>query len=405
MKKYDFIIAGGGMAGLSLAYYLSQSPLSDRSILILDRDSKDRNDRTWCFWEQGAGPFESIVFRKWRTVDFHGTTYAGPIDMGDYQYKMLRGIDFYDFMREKLSAHSNIEFQQATINRIKDTPQGGFVIANDEPYIADYVFDSTFALKMNQPENHNLLQHFRGWVIRTEKPCFDPDRPRIMDFRVEQHGDCRFVYVLPFDERTALVEFTLFNDKLLTEEDYENVLRRYIEQHIDTGTIIQGQEWLKDTGPVDEYIDTRTYQISEVETGVIPMTDEPTQENPSDHIVRIGTAGGYTKASTGYTFQRTQRYLRAIVDNLVATGRPNRQTTWFSRRFKLYDSVFLNVLEKHRHPADDVFTRVYVENPHRVFKFLDEDTRLPEELKLFTTMPWWPFTSAFFDVLRRRWFG
>jgi lycopene beta-cyclase len=74
MKKYDFIIAGAGMAGLSLAYHLSQSPLRNRSVLILDKETKTRNDRTWCCWEKGDGPFESILFRKWSRVEFHGTT-------------------------------------------------------------------------------------------------------------------------------------------------------------------------------------------------------------------------------------------------------------------------------------------------------------------------------------------
>lgn len=371
------------MAGLSLAYYLTQSSLRDRSILILDRDTKDRNDRTWCFWEQEPGPFESILFRKWKTVSFHGTAYAGLLDLGQYEYKMLRGIDFYSFVQEELAKYPTVEHKQATINRIKDTPQGGFVIADDEPYIADYVFDSTYLLKLDQPENHNLLQHFKGWVITTEKPCFDPERPEIMDFRVEQHGDCRFMYVLPFDEKTALVEFTLFNDKLIADEEYETDLRRYIDRFLDTGA----------------------YQISETEYGVIPMTDAPTKENPSEHIVRIGTSGGFTKASTGYTFQRTQRYLHDMVQNLITTGKPDRRPSWFAGRFKLYDSVFLNVLEKRRHPADDVFTRVYTKNSQRVFRFLDEDTGLIDELRLFTTMPWWPFTVAFFDVLRRKIFS
>ncbi|QHV96404.1 lycopene cyclase family protein [Spirosoma endbachense] len=384
MKKYDFIIAGGGMAGLSLAYYLTQSSLRDRSILILDRDSKDRNDRTWCFWERNAGPFESIVFRKWNQVSFHGTTHAGALDLGGYQYKMLRGIDFYEFIQKELEKYPNIERRQATINRVKETPQGGFVIADDEPYIADYVFDSTFALKLDQPENHNLLQHFRGWVIKTSNSCFDPTLPEIMDFRVEQGGDCRFVYVMPFDDKTALVEFTLFNDKRLADDEYETELRHYIDRFLNTGT----------------------YEICEVETGIIPMSDEPTQENPSEHIVRIGTSGGHTKPSTGYTFQRTQQFLQSIVANLAQTGKPNRKLPWLKSRFKLYDSILLNVLENHRYPADDLFTRLYTENQAMsVFKFLDEDTRLMDEVRLFSTMPWWPFTVAFFDVLRRKMFG
>jgi lycopene beta-cyclase len=402
MKKYDFIIAGGGMAGLSLAYYLSQSPLRNHSILILDREPKNSNDRTWCFWERKprvssravsiktarqpsawTNPFESILFRCWDTVSFHGTTYTGPIEMGAYQYKMLRGIDFYEFVHQELAKHPSIERKQATINRIKDTQQGGFVIADDEPYIADFVFDSTFSLKLDLPENHNLLQHFKGWVIKTEHACFDPKLPEIMDFRVKQHGDCRFIYVLPFDANTALVEFTLFNGKLLTDAEYEADLRHYIEKYLNTGT----------------------YEISETEYGVIPMSDEVTAENPSEHIVRIGTSGGYTKASTGYTFQRTQRYLQRIVENLVETGKPQRSTSWFARRFKLYDSIFLNVLEKQRHPADDIFTRVYTKNPGRVFTFLDEETRFTDELRLFATMPFMPFLKAFFNVIRRKIIG
>ena len=35
MQKYDFIIAGGGLAGLSLAYYMNQTVLREKSILII----------------------------------------------------------------------------------------------------------------------------------------------------------------------------------------------------------------------------------------------------------------------------------------------------------------------------------------------------------------------------------
>lgn len=372
------------MAGLSLAYYLTQSSLRDRSILILDREPKNRNDRTWCFWEKGEGPFESILFRNWERVEFHGPTFSDLLNMGDYRYKMLRGIDFYGFMARELARFPNIERRQATINRIKDTPQGGFLIADDEPLIADYVFDSTYPLNLKAPENHNLLQHFKGWIIETEKPCFDVTRPRMMDFRVEQEGDCRFLYVLPFDERTALVEFTLFNDKLLTDAQYETALRQYIGLYLDTGN----------------------YKIQETEFGIIPMSDVPTKENPSDHIVRIGTSGGHTKASTGYTFQRTQRYLRELVQTLAQTGRVHRPVSWWQKRYKFFDSIMLNVLEKHRFPADVMFSRLYEKNrADRVFQFLDEDNTFLQDLRVMNSMPKLPFTIAFFDVIWRKFRG
>lgn len=384
MKKYDFIIAGGGMSGLSLAYYLTQSPLRDRSILIIDKEIKDQNDRTWSFWEREKGPFESIIFRTWNTVDFYGTTLAGPLDMGDYQYKMLRGIDFYEHIQARLAQFPNIERRQGVINRLRDTPDGGFLIVDGEPMMADYVFDSTYALNLKAPQHHNLLQHFKGWVITTEKPCFDVKRPRMMDFRVAQEGDCRFLYVLPFNEKTALVEYTIFNDHLLNAEDYETSLRAYIHDHLDTGT----------------------YQITETEFGVIPMSDEPAPENPTEHIVRIGTSGGYTKPSTGYTFQRTQRYLRELVNRLASTGKPERRQSGPMKSFKgLLDSVLLNVLQHKRHPANDIFTRLYERNPPaRIFRFLDEDTSLWEDLRIMSTVPLGAFTAGAIDVFRKKLF-
>lgn len=372
------------MAGLSLAWYISQSPLKDRSILILDKETKTRNDRTWCFWERGRGPFESILYRTWDTVEFYGTTYQGTLDMGDYRYKMLRGIDFYAFMQQELQRHPALEFRQASVDRIRDTPQGGFVITEDETYMADYVFDSTYALRLNEPEHHNLLQHFKGWVVRTERPCFDPARPRMMDFRIDQHGDCRFVYVLPFDEYSALIEYTIFNDRLLPDSEYDESIRQYISRFLFTGA----------------------YEITETEFGVIPMSDVPAPENPSEHIVRIGTSGGYTKPSTGYTFQRTQRYLQELVRSLQETGRPVRTNDRLWSGFKrLQDSILLNVLENKRYGAADFFTRLYVRNPPaQVFRFLDEDTTLTEDLRIMSTVPLLPFTVAALDVLRKRLF-
>lgn len=370
------------MAGLSLAYYLSRSSLKNASILLLDQERKTKNDRTWCYWENGVGPYEDIVFRKWQQVDFYGTTFSGPLQLGDYQYKMLRGIDFYDFMQRELQSLPNLEVRYGTVTHIEELANSAVAVIGNERFEGNILFDSTYRLNQKLPENHNLLQHFKGWVINTEEDCFDADRPRVMDFRIAQEGDCRFLYVLPFDKRTALVEYTIFNEHLLAQDEYERSLREYIGKFLCTGA----------------------YRIEETEWGIIPMSDVPTSENPSRHIVRIGTSGGYTKPSTGYTFQRTQRYLRELVANLETTGLPPvRNKPVFATWFKsCLDSVLLNVLQKNRHPADDVFTKLFSENPASlIFKFMDEDTTIWEDLRVVNTMPKGPFALAVFDLLRR----
>ena len=54
--QYDYIIAGAGCAGLSLAVHMIHSgKFSDKKILIVDKDDKQKNDRTWCFWEKEPG--------------------------------------------------------------------------------------------------------------------------------------------------------------------------------------------------------------------------------------------------------------------------------------------------------------------------------------------------------------
>lgn len=132
MQKYDYIIAGGGLAGLSLAYYMNQTELRKKKILIIDQDTKNKNDRTWCFWEKDEqNAFHSIIHRQWHKVYFHGTDFSKELDLSPYSYKWLRGIDFYNFVKKDLSNNTNIRFVNERIERLKDTPGGGFIITDE----------------------------------------------------------------------------------------------------------------------------------------------------------------------------------------------------------------------------------------------------------------------------------
>jgi lycopene beta-cyclase len=383
MQRYDYIIAGGGLAGLSLAYHINQTALRDKSMLIIDHDTKTQNDRTWCFWEKGDGIFEAVVGQKWDKVYFHGTDFSAMLDIGDYRYKCIQGLDFYNFVKADLAKNSNISFKQEGIERVKDVSNGGFVITDQSQYIADYVFDSTYVLKQNLPNRHNLLQHFKGWEIVAAEPVFDITCPTMMDYRVPQRGlGVRFMYVLPQSSTRAMVEYTVFSDKLLPQAEYETELKNYIA----------------------DFLQIKNYTIVHVEFGIIPMTDEPAPDRAGSHVMRIGTSGGNVKASTGYAFQRTQRFSSLIVNNLLQNKAPFHGRKILKKRFKGWlDSVLLNVLLQERALGKDVFTALYKNNlTPRLFAFLDEDTTVWQDLKIMSTVPLWAFTKAAVDVVFRR---
>jgi lycopene beta-cyclase len=382
MQRYDYIMAGAGAAGLSLAYHLAQTPLRDKAILLVDKAPKTDNDRTWCFWERGDGPFERVVCRQWQDVYFHGAGYDALMDLDGYRYKMIRAGDFYPFVRRELEGLPNVHWVYGDITAVRDEPDGASVVVDGETYAGNWLFDSRFGLSSlaRQPGRHYLLQHFKGWEVEVDRPVFDPAKATLMDFRIEQHGETRFFYVLPFDERRALVEFTVFSADLLTDAYYEGEVARYLR----------------------EFLGLDAYRVLHKEFGVIPMTDHPFPVQRGRHVILTGTAGGQTKASTGYTFRRIQQHSKALADALLTTGRPH-VTGGFKGQFALYDSMLLNVMARNRYPIKEIFTLLFQKNPPaRILKFLDEDTSFAEDLQIMSTTPYAPFLAALWDVVRQR---
>ena len=395
-STYDFIIAGGGLAGLSLAYYLSQSSLENAKILIIDQSEKKENDKTWCFWEAQPTAFDEIVRQRWNGVWFHGSrNFSQFLPIDEYQYKLIRSADFYQFIYKAISRKDNINFLIDSVLSVeKDIDNRPQVKTTQGIFKASQiVFDSTSRSSYDDTRYSQMLQHFKGWVIETDAPAFDETKPTMFDFSVEQNDECRFVYVLPYSPTKALVEYTIFSDNLLEDSVYDDELKSYISQR------------LKITN----------YRIDEIEKGIIPMSDEPSIQIPDDGIVRIGTAGGYVKASTGYSFTRTQRILKYLVrdlerakgnfDSFEKEKKSWRKGKYIPNRKALLDSILLDVMLKNRHSSKDIFTRLFSKNrPAQILKFLDEDTSLLEDLAIMHTVPIIPFLkSAFVVIFRKIW--
>jgi lycopene beta-cyclase len=363
---FDYAFAGGGCAAQSLLYRMADQPdLCSARILWVEPDEKTGNDRTWCFWEKGEGPFESVVCKSWAMAEVGKKEGRLNLSLGPYRYKMIRSADFYREVRKKETAFTRLVREKVPVKNIhNEGPDGTVVELNDgRNFRVGTVFDSRMPGLEKREGEFYLLQHFKGWFIRTHEPEFDPDRAVLMDFSVDQHKETRFVYVLPFSSTEALVEFTVFSPRLLQHSEYDRELEDYLRR------CLKG-----------------AYTLTETEFGVIPMYSVrfPTRR---PGIYYIGTAGGQTKASTGYTFTRIQRHSDAIVREL--TGKSSGGiVSGPAFRHRYFDRVLLHVLARRRAAGDRIFFGLFRRNgAAAVFRFLDEDGTLWQDYRLINTVP------------------
>ncbi|TXD47791.1 lycopene cyclase family protein [Polaribacter sp. IC073] len=380
--KYDFIIAGAGCAGLSLLYKILQEPtLQKKSILMIDKDTKKNNDRTWCFWEKNAGSFESIVHAKWNTLEFLSTDFEKKLALGSYTYKMIQGIDFYNFVLNYAKKFTNVTFLQENIVAITSDAFSATVKTTDNLHTAKTVFNSTNLFNPKMNEENSLLQHFKGWVIKTAQPKFNPEIGRLMDFRVSQEHGATFVYVLPTSTTEALVEYTLFTPTILEKEMYASALKKYIKEELK----------IKD------------YSISHEEFGVIPMSLAKFEKNPKKNIINIGTSGGFTKASSGYTFQFIQKDVTEIVENLKLGKNLNLAPSYKDKLYNWYDRTLIDVLLSKKLTGRAVFSRIFKKNsPEKILAFLGNESTLLEDIAIMKTLPLKPFLVSGIKQLQNK---
>ena len=375
-KKYDYIIAGSGCSGMSLLYRILKSPvLKSKKILVIDNTKKATNDRTWCYWERNDGIFESIVTHRWKSLNFFSTDFSKQLNLTKYTYKMIKGIDFYSFILNFSKDFENVTFKNENITKIFSSNEKGHIFTDKSKYIAKYIFNSTNLFNPQITIKNSLLQHFEGWVIKTKEPTFDSKIGTLMDFRVNQKHGATFMYVLPTTKCEALIEHTLFSEKTLKKEEYEIEIKKYI----------------------NEYLNINEYEILHKEFGIIPMSLASFERNPksSKCIINIGTAGGYTKASSGYTFQFIQKNCEIIIKNLLQNLPPNAKKTFSDKIFEWYDKTLIQVIISNKMKGRDIFSIMFKKNKvDNILAFLGNESSIKDDIRIMISLPLIPFLSS-----------
>jgi lycopene beta-cyclase len=133
-------------------------------ILLVDKEEKNKNDRTWCFWETRAGLFENCVYKRWDKMWFHDKDFSKLLDILPYQYKMIRGIDFYKHCFAVIGNQKNIDIVYGNVKGVTTEEGKAVLFINDEKITGNYIFNSIlFEKPVLKKKEHYLLQHFKGW--------------------------------------------------------------------------------------------------------------------------------------------------------------------------------------------------------------------------------------------------
>ncbi|MDO6432820.1 lycopene cyclase family protein [Flavitalea sp. BT771] len=377
---FDFAIVGAGLSGLMLVMALLENEKTSGSrILLLDRSLDDYAPRTWCFWEKEEGRFEDLVEKKWQAADFFSEQEQLRIDLRPYAYKMISGQRFRDKACATIRRHPNVRWVQEMVEGLHPMSELVSISTATEHFTASLVFDSRWQLAALERETGPVLyQQFEGWFIRSQQPVFDAVAARLMDFRMEQKDAVAFCYLLPMDERTALVEYTLFTGSIRPQESLEAAVADYLGRQFPGAGI----------------------QVRSKEKGIIPMCDlSITNEGP--RVIPIGTAGGCTKPSSGYTFMFVQEHTEQMIAALNKGEWPKDFPHSLPARRGFYDRVLLRILEKYPDKGAGIFFSLFKNNPAvTVLDFMRNASTLQEEMAIFRRLPLFLFLKEAFREMR-----
>lgn len=401
---YDVIIAGGGCAGLGLAWELTQNSEEFKDplkLLLINESFEPKADKIWCFWDDVNLPILPPERFLWQNIRFKGRGEEKYHELKKYTYQCIRSEHYIQKIIERLQLDPMVTQLEAQVLGFESNAFNAKVVTTAGQFSSKFVFQSVlkcedsmntlndftrseksaFSIrKKSRLSNYHLKQHFLGAEIECSFKVFDPSMATLMDFDVDQKGNTAFMYVLPFSENRALFEYTIFSKDLLDQDVYHSEIEHYLSRKY--------------------ALTTGDYKIRRIEKGSIPMRDKAFEMNYAPYIYNIGTAAGITKPTTGYTFSRIHRMNKEItrilsmrLDNphTILKKLPNPSTF----RFRLYDTLLLSILDENPSQSIRIFSALFNRNSaDAILAFLDEKSGIIQEMKLFLTLPKWLFLKA-----------
>lgn len=374
--SWDVVIAGAGLAGLSMAVELAQPQFVHLRVLLVEPRANYVRDRTWSYWGlPNAVParwrqLASMQWPRWRV----SLEERSVISRSQLPYVSVRADTFYEAALDVIAKAPHIHWRRETaVAQTQSTADGVDLITQaGQSLQAHLLFDSRPPQVISKAE---WVQHFTGWEVQTDQPCFDVQSVDLMDFVPRKEG-LHFFYCLPFSQTQALIESTWIS-RASHEVDAEAELRQALHQR------------LRGVG----------YSILFREQGALPLIPKLAAAQP--HIVQIGRAGGTLRAATGYAFCATLQQTSALAASLATHLSSHALNDWQAPVQKTHrmdawmDQVLFRVLERDWERAPCYFLSLFERVPESsLIRFLQGQATWHDRLAVMRALPSLPFMKA-----------
>lgn len=374
------LILGGGCAGLSLAMQLAGLGRACPRTVIIEPRTTYTNDRTWCFWGNADAPLADLSCHQWSTMMVRAGRRIAFVDCAATPYRMIAAADFYAAALRAIAGNARITI--AAGERVTAAPvrqDGRWQVSTSAAnYTAATVVD-TRPGALPELGGATLWQSFSGVEIDCDGAVFDPACVDLMDFSLADPERITFTYVLPLSAQRALIEVTVFDARPLTVADLAAPLALAVAARV------RGLP----------------YQQHRSEHGVLPMGSVPTGVPVDPTYVRAGLGHGGARPSSGYAFQRIQRWAGQCAARIAAGLRLQGHVA-DPFLLQAMDQLFLSVLHTQPASAPALFVALFGQpDGARVLRFLSDEGSLADYLALIVALPARPFLRQIPATLQR----